>query len=44
MLVDSEGVQALQGCGILYVASMHDRFVEQAFLSAESVKQRPTSV
>ena len=27
-------------CGIVYVATVNDRFIEEAFLSAESVKQR----
>jgi hypothetical protein len=29
-----------EDCGILYVASKRDRYVEEAFLSADSVKQR----
>jgi hypothetical protein len=31
---------ARDGCGIVYVATVNDRFVEEAFLSADSVKQR----
>jgi hypothetical protein len=27
-------------CGIVYVATNHDRYVEEAFLSADSIKQR----
>jgi tetratricopeptide (TPR) repeat protein len=34
----------MQDFGIVYVATKHDRYVEEAFLSAESVKRRAGSI
>jgi hypothetical protein len=38
--LDSGSLLSVQGCGIVYVSTMCDRYVEEAFLSAETVKQR----